>query len=71
MTFNVSPFSRDIDSDGEEIVHLDNDNVPQNFTFWFALDVKVEPTDPQAVVEIEAACFVCNMNFVGKVFFLF
>ncbi len=50
--------NRDVDSDGEEIIFMDDDNKPQQFTFWFALDIKVDPTDPQAVIEIETACFV-------------
>jgi hypothetical protein len=61
---------RDIDSDGEEILNIDENDKPQMFTFWFALDIKVDPTDPQAVVEIETACFVC-VKHKKTLFFIF
>lgn len=48
---------KDIDSDGEEIITIDSDEKPPNFTLWFAFDVKVSPPQSQSTIEIIANNF--------------
>ena len=45
-------YLRDIDSDGEEM-SLDANEKPQNFTLWYAFDIKIRPSPPLSTVELE------------------
>ena len=54
FSINNFYFFRDIDSDGEEMSQLYNEEKPQQFTLWFSFDIKVHPQAPQSVVELEA-----------------
>ncbi|CAF0834043.1 unnamed protein product [Brachionus calyciflorus] len=44
---------KDIDSDGDEMNVMDTKEQPQNFTFWYTIDIKVQPPPYQALVELE------------------
>ena len=49
---------KNIDSDGEEIIPLDDDEKPQQYTLWFSFDLKVHAPPPQSIVELEANALV-------------
>jgi hypothetical protein len=34
-------------------VPIDQEEKPQNFTLWFTFDLKVQPLEPQSIVEIK------------------
>lgn len=55
ITFNPGEWPiKDVDSDGEEMAKMFNDEKPPQFTLWFTFDLKVNPAAKQSTIELEA-----------------
>ena len=63
MFFNFY-LNRDIDSDGDEIPPLEQDD-PADFQYslWFTVDINVQPPNPQTTVDLTAPCLVCLVKY--------
>jgi hypothetical protein len=49
---------RDIDSDGEEMAQIFDEEKPPRLTLWYSVDIKVLPQTPQSIIELESHAMV-------------
>jgi len=53
---------RDIDSDGEEMAQIFDEEKPPRLTLWYSVDIKVLPQAPQSVIELESHAMVNSID---------